>query len=68
MQQLAAKKVTVLAMDTCRAICARAEDGRAVVDGRHRGYRAVIEARQSLRALLQRQITAAGKVPRRKCS
>ena len=64
MQQLAAKKATVLAIDSAAApALARAEDGRADLDGRRQRLPRGDRGGQRLRPLLQRQITAAGKIP-----
>jgi NAD(P) transhydrogenase subunit alpha len=64
MQQLAAKKATVLAIDCLpRMLSPRPEDGRADLQAGVSGYRAVIEAANAFGRFFNGQITAAGKVP-----
>ena len=64
MQQLAARKVTVLAMDSLPRMLSRAQkmDELTSMAG-ITGYRAVIEAAHAFGRFLTGQITAAGKVP-----
>src|SRR4051812_40204367 len=64
MQQLAARKVTVLALDSLPRTLSRAQkmDAPTSMAG-ITGYRAVIEAAHAFGRFLTGQITAAGKVP-----
>ena len=64
MQQLAARKVTVLAIDSLPRMLSRAQKMDALTSmASITGYRAVIEAAHSFGRFLTGQITAAGKVP-----
>ena len=64
MQQLAAKKVTVLAMDCLPRMLSRAQKMDALTSQAGvAGYRAVIEAANVFGRFFNGQITAAGKVP-----
>jgi H+-translocating NAD(P) transhydrogenase subunit alpha len=64
MQQLAARKVTVLAMDSLPRMLSRAQKMDALTSmAGVTGYRAVIEAAHHFGRFLTGQITAAGKVP-----
>ena len=54
------KKSTVLAMDQVPRISARAEDGRAVVDGEHRRLPRGDRGREPLRQLLHRPVHGGG--------
>src|SRR5262245_17578053 len=64
MQQLAARKVTVLAMDALPRMLSRAQKMDALTSmAGVAGYRAVIEAAHHFGRFLTGQITAAGKVP-----
>ena len=64
MQQLAARKVTVLAMDALPRMLSRAQKMDALTSmAGITGYRAVIEAAHHFGRFLTGQITAAGKVP-----
>lgn len=64
MQQLAAKKVTVLAMDSLPRTLSRAQKMDALTSmAGVSGYRAVIEAANAFGRFFNGQITAAGKVP-----
>jgi NAD(P) transhydrogenase subunit alpha len=64
MQQLAARKVTVLAMDSLPRMLSRAQKMDALTSmAGITGYRAVIEAAHHFGRFLTGQITAAGKVP-----
>jgi H+-translocating NAD(P) transhydrogenase subunit alpha len=64
MQQLAARKVTVLAMDSLPRMLSRAQKMDALTSmAGITGYRAVIEAAHAFGRFLTGQITAAGKVP-----
>jgi NAD(P) transhydrogenase subunit alpha len=64
MQQLAARKVTVLAMDALPRTLSRAQKMDALTSmASVAGYRAVIEAAHHFGRFLNGQITAAGKIP-----
>jgi len=64
MQQLAARKVTVLALDSLPRMLSRAQKMDALTSmAGITGYRAVIEAAHHFGRFLTGQITAAGKVP-----
>jgi len=64
MQQLAAKKVTVLAIDALPRMLSRAQKMDALTSmAGIIGYRAVIEAANAFGRFFNGQITAAGKVP-----
>jgi NAD(P) transhydrogenase subunit alpha len=64
MQQLAARKVTVLAMDSLPRMLSRAQKMDALTSmAGITGYRAVIEAAYHFGRFFTGQITAAGKVP-----
>jgi NAD(P) transhydrogenase subunit alpha len=64
MQQLAARKLTVLAMDALPRMLSRAQKMDALTSmAGVAGYRAVIEAAHHFGRFLTGQITAAGKVP-----
>jgi NAD(P) transhydrogenase subunit alpha len=64
MQQLAAKKVTVLALDSLPRTLSRAQKMDALTSTAGvSGYRAVIEAANAFGRFFNGQITAAGKVP-----
>ena len=64
MQQLAAKKVTVLAIDALPRMLSRAQKMDALTSlAGVAGYRAVIEAANAFGRFFAGQITAAGKVP-----
>jgi NAD(P) transhydrogenase subunit alpha len=64
MQQLAAKKVTVLAIDALPRMLSRAQKMDALTSQAGvSGYRAVIEAANAFGRFFNGQITAAGKVP-----
>src|SRR5687768_9191311 len=64
MQQLAARKVTVLAIDSLPRMLSRAQKMDALTSmAGITGYRAVIEAAHAFGRFLTGQITAAGKVP-----
>jgi NAD(P) transhydrogenase subunit alpha len=64
MQQLAAKKATVLAMDSLPRVLSRAQKMDALTSQAGvAGYRAVIEAANAFGRFFNGQITAAGKVP-----
>jgi NAD(P) transhydrogenase subunit alpha len=64
MQQLAARKVTVLAIDSLPRMLSRAQKMDALTSmAGITGYRAVIEAAHNFGRFLTGQITAAGKVP-----
>jgi NAD(P) transhydrogenase subunit alpha len=64
MQSLAARKVTVLAIDTLPRMLSRAQKMDALTSmAGITGYRAVIEAAHAFGRFLTGQITAAGKVP-----
>ena len=64
MQQLAARKVTVLAMDALPRMLSRAQKMDALTSmAGITGYRAVIEAAHAFGRFLTGQVTAAGKVP-----
>ncbi|MDD3937306.1 Re/Si-specific NAD(P)(+) transhydrogenase subunit alpha [Rhodoferax sp.] len=64
MQQLAAKKVTVLAIDSLPRMLSRAQKMDALTSQAGvAGYRAVIEAANAFGRFFNGQITAAGKVP-----
>src|SRR5512134_1836960 len=64
MRQLAARKVTVLAMDSLPRMLSRAQKMDALTSmAGITGYRAVIEAAHHFGRFLTGQITAAGKVP-----
>jgi NAD(P) transhydrogenase subunit alpha len=64
MQQLAAKKATVLAIDALPRMLSRAQKMDALTSmAGITGYRAVIEAAHAFGRFLTGQITAAGKVP-----
>src|SRR5262245_10859248 len=67
MQQLAARKVTVLAMDALPRMLSRAQKMNALTSmAGVTGYRAVIEAAHHFGRFLTGQVTAAGKIPRAK--
>ncbi len=64
MQQLAARKVTVLAIDALPRVLSRAQKMDALTSQAGvAGYRAVIEAANAFGRFFNGQITAAGKVP-----
>jgi H+-translocating NAD(P) transhydrogenase subunit alpha len=64
MQQLAARKVTVLAIDALPRMLSRAQKMDALTSmASITGYRAVIEAAHHFGRFLTGQVTAAGKVP-----
>ena len=64
MQQLAARKVTVLAIDSLPRMLSRAQKMDALTSQAGvAGYRAVIEAANAFGSFFNGQITAAGKVP-----
>jgi H+-translocating NAD(P) transhydrogenase subunit alpha len=64
MQQLAARKVTVLAIDSLPRMLSRAQKMDALTSmAGITGYRAVIEAAHAFGRFLTGQMTAAGKVP-----
>ncbi|HWU98235.1 MAG TPA: Re/Si-specific NAD(P)(+) transhydrogenase subunit alpha [Oxalicibacterium sp.] len=64
MQQLAAKRVTVLAMDALPRTLSRAQKMDALTSTAGvSGYRAVVEAANAFGRFFNGQITAAGKVP-----
>src|SRR5262249_35004535 len=64
MQSLAARKVTVLAMDALPRMLSRAQKMDALTSQAGvAGYRAVIEAANAFGRFFNGQITAAGKVP-----
>ena len=64
MQKLAARKVTVLAMDALPRMLSRAQKMDALTSmAGVAGYRAVIEAAHHFGRFLNGQITAAGKIP-----
>src|SRR5688500_19734464 len=64
MQSLAARKVTVLAIDALPRMLSRAQKMDALTSmAGITGYRAVIEAAHAFGRFLTGQITAAGKVP-----
>ncbi|MGD9953617.1 MAG: Re/Si-specific NAD(P)(+) transhydrogenase subunit alpha, partial [Burkholderiales bacterium] len=64
MQSLAARKVTVLAMDALPRMLSRAQKMDALTSmAGISGYRAVIEAAHAFGRFLTGQVTAAGKVP-----
>ncbi len=64
MQQLAAKKATVLAIDSLPRVLSRAQKMDALTSQAGvAGYRAVIEAANAFGRFFNGQITAAGKVP-----
>src|SRR5688572_29615951 len=64
MQQLAARKVTVLAMDALTRMLSRAQKMDALTSmAGVTGYRAVIEAAHHFGRFLTGQVTAAGKIP-----
>src|SRR5260221_1414575 len=64
MQQLAARKVTVLAMDSLPRMLSRAQKMDALSSMANiAGYRAVVEAAHHFGRFFTGQITAAGKVP-----
>ncbi|MEI8169433.1 MAG: Re/Si-specific NAD(P)(+) transhydrogenase subunit alpha [Rhodoferax sp.] len=64
MQQLAAKKVTVLAIDALPRMLSRAQKMDALTSmAGVTGYRAVVEAANAFGRFFNGQITAAGKVP-----
>ncbi len=64
MQQLAAKKVTVLAIDSLPRMLSRAQKMDALTSmAGISGYRAVIEAANAFGRFFSGQVTAAGKVP-----
>src|SRR4029079_12058221 len=64
MQQLAARKATVLAIDALPRVLSRAQKMDALTSqARVPGYRAVIEAANAFGRFFNGQITAAGKVP-----
>jgi NAD(P) transhydrogenase subunit alpha len=64
MQQLAAKKVTVLAIDSLPRTLSRAQKMDALTSQAGvAGYRAVVEAANAFGRFFNGQITAAGKVP-----
>ncbi|MEY4099019.1 MAG: hypothetical protein RL300_190, partial [Pseudomonadota bacterium] len=64
MQQLSAKKVTVLAIDSLPRMLSRAQKMDALTSQAGvAGYRAVIEAANAFGRFFNGQITAAGKVP-----
>ena len=64
MQQLAARKVTVLAMDALPRTISRAQKMDALTSmASISGYRAVIEAANAFGRFFNGQVTAAGKIP-----
>ena len=64
MQQLAARKVTVLAIDSLPRMLSRAQKMDALTSmASISGYRAVIEAANAFGRFFSGQVTAAGKVP-----
>ncbi len=64
MQQLAARKVTVLAMDCLPRMLSRAQKMDALTSmAGVSGYRAVIEAANAFGRFFNGQVTAAGKIP-----
>src|SRR5687767_8258783 len=64
MQQLAARKVTVLAIDSLPRMLSRAQKMDALTSmAGITGYRAVIEAAHAFGRFLTGQVTAAGKIP-----
>jgi len=64
MQQLAARKVTVLAIDSLPRMLSRAQKMDALTSmASITGYRAVVEAANSFGRFFNGQITAAGKIP-----
>jgi H+-translocating NAD(P) transhydrogenase subunit alpha len=64
MQQLAARKVTVLAIDSLPRMLSRAQKMDALTSmAGITGYRAVIEAAHNFGRFLTGQVTAAGKIP-----
>src|SRR5580765_1129761 len=64
MQQLAARKVTVLALDSLPRMLSRAQKMDALTSmAGVTGYRAVIEAANAFGRFFNGQITAAGKIP-----
>ncbi len=64
MEQLAARKVTVLAMDSLPRLLSRAQKMDALTSmASITGYRAVIEAANQFGRFLNGQVTAAGKIP-----
>jgi NAD(P) transhydrogenase subunit alpha len=64
MQQLAARKVTVLAIDALPRMLSRAQKMDALTSmAGVTGYRAVIEAAHAFGRFLTGQVTAAGKIP-----
>ncbi|HWA36537.1 MAG TPA: Re/Si-specific NAD(P)(+) transhydrogenase subunit alpha [Burkholderiales bacterium] len=64
MQQLAARKVTVLAIDSLPRMLSRAQKMDALTSmAGITGYRAVIEAAYAFGRFLTGQVTAAGKIP-----
>jgi NAD(P) transhydrogenase subunit alpha len=64
MQSLAAKKVTVLAMDAVPRLLSRAQKMDALTSmAGINGYRAVVEAANAFGRYFNGQITAAGKIP-----
>ena len=64
MQQLAARKVTVLAIDALPRVLSRAQKMDALTSQAGvAGYRAVVEAANAFGRFFNGQITAAGKVP-----
>ncbi len=64
MQQLAAKKATVLAIDTLPRQLSRAQKMDALTSmAGIRGYRAVVEAANAFGRFFNGQVTAAGKIP-----
>jgi NAD(P) transhydrogenase subunit alpha len=64
MQQLAARKVTVLAIDSLPRMLSRAQKMDALTSmASITGYRAVIEAANAFGRFFNGQITAAGKIP-----
>jgi len=64
MQQLAARKATVLAIDTLPRMLSRAQKMDALTSmASISGYRAVIEAANAFGRFFNGQVTAAGKVP-----
>ncbi len=64
MQQLAARKVTVLAIDSLPRMLSRAQKMDALTSmAGISGYRAVIEAANAFGRFLTGQVTAAGKIP-----
>ena len=64
MQQLAAKKVTVLAIDSLPRMLSRAQKMDALTSQAGvAGYRAVIEAANAFGRFFNGQVTAAGKIP-----